>query len=205
MNSRIMFSSEELELLSNNHLFVLKAGLLKKISALFGELSDELGLEMLDFKNSIPEEVLHSQPKISRGENYKGFPWMVLDFPRVFKKEDVFAYRCLCWWGNEFSFTLHLGGIYFDTLRPILNEFLASINIPGIYICVNDSPWNYHYEIENYLPLSEFIKMEKNLTPWFSNRKFIKISKKTTLDNYTSLIKDGRTFLGLMLKEMSNK
>ena len=199
-----MFSSEEMELLSNNHFFVLKAGILKKTSDLFSELSEELTNELTHFKKSIPEEVFHSHPKISRGENYKGFPWMVLDFPRIFRQEDVFAYRCLCWWGNEFSFTLHLGGIYFNQLKPALIKFLTTINHSGIYICVHDSPWNYYFEKDNYLPLSEFLKMEQDIAGWFRNRKFIKISKKTSLDNYITLSKDGCEFFRLLLKEISN-
>ena len=55
---------------------------------------------------------LNSSPKISKGENYKGLPWLVLDYPRYFNKEDIFAIRTLFWWGNFFSITLHISGKY---------------------------------------------------------------------------------------------
>ena len=196
-----MFSAEELGLLSNKELFVLKSNLIKKISGLFGSLSDELKKEMVPFQHLIPVEALQSYPKISRGENYHGFPWMVLDYPRSFIHEDVFAFRSLCWWGHEFSFTLHLGGKHLDTIRPFLTEFLATINNDGIYICIHDSPWNYYFEKDNYQLLSDFLVQEKDITEWSSKRTFIKLSKTSNLENYHEISKTGSDFLKLILQE----
>jgi len=51
-------------------------------------------------------------PKISRGENYLGLPYLVLDYPRLFRPDAVLAIRTFFWWGHFFSSTLQLSGGY---------------------------------------------------------------------------------------------
>ena len=72
----------------------------------------ELVQENVNRGFNLPEEVLIQSPKISRGENYNGLPYVMLDYPRCFGKEDVFAMRTMFWWGNFFSITWHLKGKY---------------------------------------------------------------------------------------------
>lgn len=203
MDSLITLSPPELELLSNEQLFILKSKLQQKISGLFSLLSNEIDEELLAFQNKIPEEVMHSSPKISRGENYLGFPWMVLDHPRMFNKNDVFAFRSLCWWGHEFSFTLHLGGCYCELIKTNLMEFLSRVNGSDTYICISDSPWNYFFEESNYISVADFIAQEKNIKDWASHRNFIKVSKKVSLGHYENIPESGRTFMRLLLSNLA--
>ena len=60
----------------------------------------------------LPAEVAEISPKISKGENYNGLPYVMFDYPRFFTKENVFAVRTFFWWANYFSVTLHLKGEY---------------------------------------------------------------------------------------------
>ena len=50
----------------------------------------------------LPAEMLFHSPKISKGENYKGLPYVMLDYPRCFGKTDIFAIR-QCSGGGIFS------------------------------------------------------------------------------------------------------
>ena len=58
----------------------------------------------------LPEAVIQSSPKITRGENYQLLPYVILDYPRCFQKEQVFAIRTMFWWGKGISITLHVSG-----------------------------------------------------------------------------------------------
>ena len=60
------------------------------------------------------------EPKISKGEKYKGLPWVMLDYPRIFGKEDIMAIGTRFWWGHYFSVTLHLKGGYLRTYLPVI-------------------------------------------------------------------------------------
>ena len=109
--AKIRLSPEEEALVATTDWILTKNNVLQKIKQLLLALQSRQQDLLLPF-NSLPEEVLKSSPKISRGENYKGLPWLVLDYPRYFNKADVFAIRTLFWWGNFFSITLHLSGSY---------------------------------------------------------------------------------------------
>lgn len=99
-------------------------------------------------------------PKISRGENYRGLPYQVLDFPRLFGKQDVFAVRLLFWWGHYFSATLHLSGRYKSESLPALLEAYPLLSGKGYCLGIHPDPWLHHFEADTYRPLTEINKEE---------------------------------------------
>ena len=202
MNPEPMFNDEELKLLSDSRFFVIKASVNQKLADLLGALAELLKKEIVLNVSSLPDDVIQSHPKISRGEHYKGFPWIVMDYPRVFKQNDVFAFRSLCWWGHEFSFTLHLGGVYFEDVKNKLPELLAALCEEHIYISVSDTPWNYYYEKDNYLLINDLLKKENDITNWISHRTFIKISKKTELQNFSAVPGEASAFFKLLMSQL---
>jgi len=102
-----MLSKYEMELVRDTEVILTKNRILKKVGSMFALLSEELAN---DAKGQLPNELIMVPAKVSRGENYGGLPYLILDYPRNFKKEDTFAIRVLFWWGNFFSITLHLSG-----------------------------------------------------------------------------------------------
>ena len=73
-----------MELVSSPEIILTKNAILQKIKS-FLEALQIKQLEILkQYTSKFPEEVLKISPKISRGENYKGLPWLVLDNPRHF-------------------------------------------------------------------------------------------------------------------------
>jgi hypothetical protein len=123
--------------------------------------------------------------KISRGENYKGLPWLVLDFPRYFTKEDKLAIRTMFWWGNFFSITLHISGSYKREFeKPVLAAF-TSLQSRDYFLCIQQSEWEHHFETDNYIPLQGI-----SLAEWqhyLRELPFIKIAKKFPLHAWDDL------------------
>ena len=131
--------------------------------------------------------------KISRGENYRGLPYLVLDYPAVFSAEDTFAFRTMFWWGNFFSCTLHLQGKPLDLYRDLVIDNIGHLVNYDIFLCINQSPWEYHYEVDNYKLLSvddlDFIK----------ESQFLKLNKKFDLGSWKSLPSEANRFLVQLL------
>lgn len=106
----------------------------------------KIGIEDSDFP--FPERVFLKSGKISRGEQYLGLPYWVLDFPRKFEKESTFAFRTIVWWGNEISCFLHLAGEDLAIFQELISSGHPRDN--NQYVAVGSSPWAYHFEESNY-------------------------------------------------------
>ncbi|MFM7218478.1 MAG: hypothetical protein ACKO1U_10710 [Bacteroidota bacterium] len=181
-------SDEEFALLSDRRYYQVKSGLVIKLDGMFSELKVALSQKVADW--SIPVKGVDTERgKIFRGENYAGFPYTLLDYPRMFKKEAVFAMRSMCWWGNEFSFALHLQG---EALLPLMNnlrERLESISCYELHFCVHASPWQYDFGSDNYRPIASLTaeEMEEHV----QSNGFIKLGRKFSLENHQALTEAG--------------
>ncbi len=83
--------------------------------------------------------------------------------------------------GIFFSTTLHLKGIYLELFRAkFVNNFDMLLN-QDIYICIDETPWEYHYGKDNYVILSsEQIEL-------INNTPFIKLSRRVPLEQMESV------------------
>lgn len=128
-----------------------KSNLKNKISLLFSETAKELHQLLAETRlNLLPAEAVTSKPKITQGENYKGGSWMVLDYPRVFDKENIFALRLMCWWGKGFYLTFHIAGRYAEKYKPALLYHLTDE-----YVCTSDSQWIHEINTEDWEPVKK--------------------------------------------------
>jgi hypothetical protein len=121
--AKIQLSEEETALVLDPGWILTKRSVMEKAGLLLGDLAARY--QVLAEASTVIGEQRDRFPKISRGENYRGLPYMILDYPAVFDKTDVFAIRTLFWWGNYFSLTLHLKGRY---QRQYLRSVLDSIS-----------------------------------------------------------------------------
>ena len=110
MGANVRLSVEELRLVTDPAWILTKNSIIRKVVEMFGELSGEW--------RGLVTAV--TEPKISKGEQHKGLPWVMLDYPRLFGKEDVLAIRTMFWWGHCFSVTLHLKGKYLRLYLPVI-------------------------------------------------------------------------------------
>lgn len=178
------FSQDEMDLLNDPGFLLTKRAIQEKI------------LQKLDETRSI---IVKSEPtiinrniwptlegKISRGENYRSLPYYVLDCPAMFKKESILAIRTMIWWGHEISCTLHIQGNALSVYLPKVLKNLKSLD-NDLFIGINHSPWEYHFEKDNYVR-----KGERSISYWgkfLEEHHFIKISRTYPIEKIADMEK----------------
>lgn len=179
-----LLSEKALNYLHDTDFLLTKRETIRQLQRWLSETQEQLYTLADEHKSKLPAHALQRSAKISRGENYRGLPFLVLDYPRLLTKEDVFALRTFFWWGNFFSCTLHLQGHSLQTFRPSLLQNLNTAQAPDTFLCVNDTPWEYHFNPANYRPLSE---LKPHELEEILQKDFFKISRKLPLNQYQQL------------------
>ena len=173
----IAFTPFEEQLVSDSEVLLTKNTIIQKVYKFFGELS-EIYQETIAGKEIGFGSLIN--PKVSRGENYLGLPYVILDFPRQFGKTDIFAIRSLFWWGNFFSITLHLAGGHLLQNREALKNAINKNIFSGWYIAIGENQWDHHFEEDNYIPLETFDLDTTNFS-------YFKIAKKIPLSEWDKI------------------
>jgi hypothetical protein len=181
--ANVKLSAAELSLVTDASFILTKNSILAKVQQMFGLLSEHYQQQLM--RVALPEEVMAISPKISRGENYEGMPWLMLDYPRCFGKEHVLAIRTFFWWGHFFSITLQVKGSYRNLVST---EKLMALGTEDWYLCVSEDEWQHHFKADNYQPLSSFNEDK------IKALSFIKLAKKIPLkewDDIQSFLESG--------------
>ena len=177
--AKIRLSEEEAALIQNAQIILTKNLALQKMKGLLEGLVAGQEDLLQEYGHHLPADVRSVPPKVSRGEHYQGLPYLVLDHPRYFGKEQVFAIRTLFWWGHYFSVTLHLSGQYRERYLDAIAGSAAWLGKNGFYYADSPDEWNHRIEPPAYLPVSG----EK--LPGWANRAggglFLKLAKKIPL------------------------
>jgi hypothetical protein len=185
--TKIHLSPFEMDLVTDPKWILTKNNILKKVQRLLESVQEN----MLDYtalhRELFSPEILASPPKISKGENYNGLPWRILDYPRYFNKENIFAIRTLFWWGNFFSTTLHLSGKYKREHQIAISAFHKELCKNQFYICIHEEQWHHHFEKGNYLPVKDFT--ENTFHDLIKERPFIKLSCQCSFSDWDIAIK----------------
>ncbi len=137
---------------------------------LFGELKTAFDQQL----NGIDLPVGTASAKISKGENYQGLPWIMLDHPRYFNKEETMAIRSFFWWGNFFSITLQLSGEAKQTAAPKIIQQFKTLRKGGYAVCVNNDPWQHDMGRGNYRSLKKM--KQKEFKQLIEGKAFIKLA-----------------------------
>ena len=154
--SKIQLSNAETELMQNAEIILTKNRVLQKMKLLLEEVQDQ---QLLFTREHLKQhEAFIISPKISRGENYLGLPWLILDYPRISAGNSLFFIRSMFWWGQFFSSTLHLSGSYKEDLLPMIKHSLPSLS--GHFIGINEDPWVHHFQPDNYKPVQSIPSIE---------------------------------------------
>ena len=143
MDAKLQLSAEEMRLVTDPAWILTKNSIIRKVVEMFGELSGEWR-DRFRLATELGSEV-GAEPKISKGEQYKGLPWVMLDYPRVFGKEDVQAIRTMFWWGHCFSITLHLKGRYLRTYLPVIRTRMAELETAGFRPGIAEDEWEHEH------------------------------------------------------------
>jgi hypothetical protein len=181
--AKIQLSAEELELVQNAGWLLTKNTIIDKVFVLFGEVAHSIREQAEANQVVLPADVQATAPKISRGENYEGLPYVMLDYPRLFGREDLFAIRVFFWWGHYFSITLHLKGIYRQQYAPALLANLPLLAGRDFSICIAEDEWRHHFAEDNYTALKKIqpAAVERLL----SGNRFCKLSASISLNQWS--------------------
>lgn len=176
--TKIQFSAQEMDLLADPGWILTKNSILEKVQLFLGELLFVQHKIIEQAGRYLPAEVVNTSAKISKGENYKGLPWRVLDYPRYFVQEDVFAVRTMFWWGHFFSTTLHLSGRFKPKFQQNILSALPQLDRNDFYICINEHQWHHTFEADNYRKAGD---ISSDLKKQLEEKSFLKLAKKIPL------------------------
>ena len=197
--AKIQLSEEELGLVQNAEWLLTKNRIIAKVYEMFGFLISDVQL-MLSGNPILSSEIFASSPKISKGENYRGLPYVMLDYPRCFGKSDIFAIRTMFWWGNFFSTTLHLKGTYKNELAPMLQKNLSVLADHHLFLSVDTDEWRHDFEPDNYVPIvhNQAAIFADNLL----KKDFCKVAGKIGLNDWSNVTGQLLTFYETFFKKV---
>jgi hypothetical protein len=180
--AKIHLSALEKELVNNTEWIVTKQDIIEKVYHFFGWLHEEYQRIIAAERESLPEALRKPGGKISRGENYERLPFVILDYPATFGRENIFAVRTLFWWGNFFSISLHVSGENWGSRRN-MEEGVGWLRQHHFFVCINEREWEHNFHPSNYKNINEIgtREMEELI-----QRDFFKIALKTELTRWDS-------------------
>ena len=179
-----MLSDDELQLVTNTDWILTKRKIIDKVNGLLVLVAANQQRVIENEKAWLPVAVVLSTPKIARGENYLQLPYLLLDYPRCFDAENIFAVRTMFWWGNFFSITLHLSGIYKEKFQQKIIENIGAVE-QDVFICIHENQWQHHFEADNYTAIKELSK--EALQDMIIEKQFIKLAIKFPLQPWAAL------------------
>ena len=174
--------SNEFELISNKSLIEQKQAAIANMVNRFHQLAATLTQE-LQKENLWSENLFGGRfSKVTKGENFHGFPFVVLDTPQLGGGEIKVALRTLFWWGHHFSCQF----IAIKENISIDNNYLYELAGFNTKIYTGEDIWEQnllspffkpieaHTAAKNFLklgmiiPLSDFEKVEEKAVAFYS-------------------------------------
>ncbi|CAN5204614.1 hypothetical protein BH11BAC5_BH11BAC5_53260 [soil metagenome] len=197
VKTKITLSAKELELVCNTDWILTKQVIIQKVIELFSGSLSVMQASALQQQGKLPPQIFLRDPKISRGENYRGLPYVMLDYPRYFDKENTIAIRTFFWWGNFFSVSMQLSGEQKKLMETKLQANIEWLRQNDFWLCVNNQPWEHAYDTDNFVSFNQISAAE--FTSVLNNKSFVKISKKKSLQHWdTALLFIEQSFAELL-------
>ncbi|MEO6540170.1 MAG: hypothetical protein ABIN74_04225 [Ferruginibacter sp.] len=182
--SKLMLSDEEQQLVNNTGWILTKRVIIDKVCQLLADVAESQKEIIEKEKSWLPRAIIRSTPKIAKGENYLQLPYVLMDHPRCFDTADTFAVRTMFWWGNFFSMTLHVSGIYKELFQEKILENMNTAQ-PDIFICIHESQWHHHFEAHNYKRVNELSAKEREAL--ILENQFVKLAVKFPLQQWNDI------------------
>jgi hypothetical protein len=184
-SAKIRLSEEEQLLVSNGDWILTKNRVLEQISSFLAALLEEQTDWIREQATGLPAAVLATPAKLSKGEQYLGLPYRVLDYPRCFGPDDTFALRTIFWWGHYFTVNLQLSGHWKKVTEPSLIAAFPEMQEGNVLICTGSDPWQHQLSEDAYLQASAM-----NGEEWeklIQKQAFIKLSTRHELSDWEKL------------------
>jgi hypothetical protein len=193
--SKIHLSSAEIELMQDAETILTKNRILEKLKALLEEVQEQQ-IHFVE-NNNLTNEIFKVSPKISKGENYLGLPYLILDYPRYSSENNFFFIRTMFWWGRFFSCTLHLAENSKEKFNDqIKNSYSQLLNC---YVSTSKDQWIHHLEESDYRKINSLSQQQFN--ECCDNFNHIKIVAKHSLTEWknapSELFENWKLFLSV--------
>ncbi|MCC5931195.1 MAG: hypothetical protein JJU28_18245 [Cyclobacteriaceae bacterium] len=175
--NNISFSDEELQIFADKDYIDKKREIQRKISLLLSLCEKELRISA----DGLPA-LWQATGKISKGENHKGYPYAVLDYPRRIEGQNIIIFRTMWWWGHGFICSLMLTGEWLEKYRKNFIAYLHLLYDKQLFISTGTSPWDNDQGegalegIDNFSPDA--------LTAIIDKKPFLRISSFLSLDQW---------------------
>jgi hypothetical protein len=184
--AKVTLSPKEHELVINADWILTKNLIIQKVYDLFGQVAAVYQSDAAKFTSFNETPVFGIAPKISRGEQYQQLPYVMLDFPRFFTEEDIFAIRSFFWWGNHCSIHLVIKGAYLAKYGPSIDRYFNLIGkntneTKDWFIGVGADPWQHHFDQSNYIAIDHWNGETVTKLP------FLKLAKKIPLQEWDDI------------------
>jgi hypothetical protein len=138
---------DELQLVSDPGIIERKKKITDLIIASFNELGKKVHsqAELPPFFSGL---LNHNSWKVTRGENFHGYPFILLDTPRLINTESPLAMRTLFWWGHHFS-------LHFMIRRPAPSAMIEKHFDHSLLLYTGSNCWEQNTGSEEFVPLSK--------------------------------------------------
>lgn len=146
--SKIHLSEAELNMACNAGIILTKNTIIEKTIGLFQTLQEAMRAEKQS--PAFTDKIFTIPPKISKGENYLGLPYVVLDYPRLSGGNDLCFIRTMFWWGNFFSSTLQISGSFKEEHLNTIAASYPVLSQEDYFVAIGPDPWHHHFEETNY-------------------------------------------------------
>ena len=169
------WSPFEVKLLNTVDIFLHKPAIMKKAEANLTALKQEVIKTLSQEPHPCPPESDIVKGQIVRGENHKGFPFISLDMPQMFSKNQMFTYRTLFWWGHDLIFSLILKQ---ENQAPLIEKLIQLKEHPeweDIQLAISPTPWEWENGMKNFIPI--FGTSETKIRDTINSVKYIKICR----------------------------
>lgn len=202
MEHEMHITPKELSYLEDLDFLLTRHKIYKKINQLLlnteAQLKDFITIHAIPF----PENIKFKAGKIAKGENYRLLPYFILDYPRQFHRNSIFALRTMFWWGHYFSVTLHLSGKALGQFRSTLADHAALLYGQNIHLYINtQGPWQHHLDEAHYISVEKL--SEEELRTKMLKLPYIKLTSTLELEKWEQLPEFTLTFFKQMLMILS--
>ncbi len=184
IDTKIYLSEQELQIAGNKDWILTKSKITNAVYQVFGDLAENIQSLIYTKKGQLPAEILSISPKIYKGENYHQFPYVLLDYPRLFHKEKILAIRTMFWWGNYFSICLLVAGEYKNELQERIALKLDTLD-ENFLIGISEDRWEHEVNDENFAAINQYSISEWKMK--WNKIDFIKVAKTYPLDTWNHL------------------
>ncbi len=152
---------------------------MEKMGQLLGELCSALEPVYAPLQSVFPE-AFQTGPKISKGEQLEHLPYLILDYPRFFSNETVFASRTLFWWGRGFYVIHHLKGLPAQRLLNKLDNSIEELAKLDFRISINGFEWQHDTTAANYFDLLDETWKKEEV-------QFVKLATRLSLEQIDTI------------------